>query len=212
MTSRRTTLVARSDSARRRASRAGLAVIAIATISVGGVPVSRLGAPQTPPAVERDASREPERSRTTAVVAAVDALYALTIPAFTDRRRFEAAARRLAAARTIDRVRSAFGEVDPDVVAAFADRRSVLRGAPLGYRIDTYDGARASVAIWSVAIAAAPNEPPQSQWRTLVVDLEWTPAGWRVTNGVGIDGPAPDTPQRELAAQAASFRSLRHVP
>jgi hypothetical protein len=88
----------------------------------------------------------------------------------------------------------------------------VLRGAPLGYRVDEYNGTRASIAIWSVAIAGTPGQPAQSQWRTLVVDLLWTADGWRVTHGAGVNGPTPSTPLAELAAEAAGFRSFRHVP
>ena len=89
---------------------------------------------------------------------------------------------------------------------------SVLRGAPLGYRIDDYRDGMASVAIWSVAIAGAAGQRPQAQWRTLVIDLAWTSRGWRVTNGGGIDGPSPSTSQPELAAQAAGFKAFSYAP
>jgi hypothetical protein len=154
----------------------------------------------------------PQPSQTSAVRSAVEALYALTVPAITDRRRFAAAVDRLAAPGATEHVRSVFGKTDPELIAAFRRRPHVLRGAPLGYRIDQYDGRRASIAIWNVAVASAPGQPAQSQWRTLVVDLAWTAQGWRVTHGAGVDGPAPTTRRAELAAAAAGFRSFHHVP
>lgn len=151
-------------------------------------------------------------TRESAVRAAVDALYALSVPSITDRRRFEEAVARLSAAGAEDHVRAEFGDTDPGLVAAFKHQPSVLRGAPLGYRIDRYQPGTASVAIWSVAIAGAKDRDVQSQWRTLVIDLAWTPDGWRVTHGTGIDGPSPATPQADLAAEAAGFRSFHYVP
>jgi hypothetical protein len=152
------------------------------------------------------------QSRESAVRAAVDALYALSVPSITDRRRFEEAVARLAASGAEDHVRAVFGDTDPGLVAAFRHKPSVLRGAPLGYRIDRYQPGTASVAIWSVAIAGAKDRDVQSQWRTLVVDLAWTPQGWRVTHGTGVDGPSPATPQAELAIEVAGFRSFHYVP
>jgi hypothetical protein len=153
-----------------------------------------------------------EPTRSSAVQAAVDALYALSVPAITDRRRFAASVQRLAAPGAAEHVKDVFGDTDPAVVAAFRRQPSVLRGAPLGYRIDRFENTSASIAIWSVAIAAASGERARSQWRTLVIDVVWTPNGWRVTSGAGVDGPAPSTAQRELATEAAGFRSFRHVP
>jgi hypothetical protein len=153
-----------------------------------------------------------EPTRSSAVQAAVDALYALSVPAITDRQRFAESVQRLAAPGAVEHVEEVFGATDPSVVAAFRHQPSVLRGAPLGYRIDRFENMSASIAIWSVAIAAASGERAQSQWRTLVIDLVWTPSGWRVTNGAGVDGPAPSTAQPELATQAAGFSSFRHVP
>ncbi len=182
-------------------------------IGVAGLTVAALGGnsatPSTPPATEV-ARAQPTRD--TAVAVAVRALYELTIPAFTDRRRFADAVAALAAPGMQASVNAAFGDIEPEVIEQFERRSSVLRGAPLGYRIDEFHDGRASVAIWNVAIASTPGQPAQSQWRTLVVDLVWTERGWRVTNGTGVDGPAPSTPQTELAAEAAGFRSFRHVP
>ena len=70
----------------------------------------------------------------------------------------------------------------------------VLRAAPIGYRIDSYDGTRSEVTVWMVALAGGPLLKPVAQWRLLTIELEWTPQGWRVSGGHGAGGPSPDSP------------------
>lgn len=189
---------------------AGIATVLITT-AVGLWALAGSDAPEPSTATARAVPAQ-RPSRETAVRTAVDALYALTVSALTDRAKFDAAVTRYAASSSAEHVADVFGAAAPDAVAAFSRRGAVLRGAPLGYRIDRYTRSTASVAIWSVAIAGATGKGAESQWRTLVVDLAWTEDGWRVTNGAGVQGPAPSTPLSELAAEAAGFRSFRHVP
>jgi hypothetical protein len=184
-------------------------LVAVALVIGGAIWSRDPGAPPLPPHIATE-PRAP--SRAGAVRAAVSALYALSGPAITDRRKFSTAVERLAAPGAADHIRAVFGDTDPEIVAAFRRKPSVLRGAPLGYRIDDYRDGMASVAIWSVAIAGAAGQRPQAQWRTLVIDLAWTSRGWRVTNGGGIDGPSPSTSQPELAAQAAGFKAFSYAP
>jgi hypothetical protein len=154
----------------------------------------------------------PTPTRSSAVRAAVAALYALSIPALTDRRRFDATVNELAEPRAVGRVRATFGAADPAMLAAFGERPSVLRSSPLGYRIDSYDGRSASVAIWTVAIAATRRYGIDVVWRTLSVDLAWTGDAWKVVGGAGSSGPAPTGPIARLAKAESRFRILRHVP
>jgi hypothetical protein len=142
----------------------------------------------------------------------VVALYALSVPAITSPDRFETEVLRLAAPGSEERVRRAFGATESAVRAAFSHEPRVLRGAPLGYRIDRFADGFASVAIWNVAIAASDGFGSESQWRTLTVDLDWTSHGWKVTGGKGASGPEPATALRELAREAATFRSFSHAP
>jgi hypothetical protein len=151
-------------------------------------------------------------TRAGAVRAAVVALYALSVPAITSPERFESEVLRLSAPGAEQRVQASFGATDSAVRAAFSREPRVLRGAPLGYRVDRYGNGSASVAIWSVAIAASDGFGSESQWRTLTVDLEWTARGWKVTGGKGASGPEPATPLRELARESGTFRSFVHVP
>lgn len=192
---------------------AGIATTAVAVIMIaaGAWALSGTGDPE-PSEAPHGAVPAMRPSRATAVRTAVDALYALTVPALTDRARFASAVTRYAAPGAAQHVAAVFGAADREAIAAFSGSDAVVRGAPLGYRIDRYSNTTASVAIWSVAIAGARGTPAESQWRTLVVDLAWTASGWRVTNGAGVQGPAPSTSLRELAAEAAGFRSFRYVP
>jgi hypothetical protein len=64
-----------------------------------------------------------------------------------DPSRFEAAVERVAAPGSEDRVRRLFGRGIEDVRAMFADRPRVSRATPVGYRLLSFDGTRASVAI-----------------------------------------------------------------
>ena len=110
------------------------------------------------------------------------------------------------------RLEATFGAVDQSVLTAFQRRPAILRGAPLGYRVERYSPTSASVAIWTVTLAASPGFEATAQWRTLVVDLSWTAHGWRVERGDGSSGPDPATPLRGLAIASDRFRSFRHVP
>jgi hypothetical protein len=150
--------------------------------------------------------------RAGAVRAAVAALYALSVPAITSPERFETEVVRLSAPGAEQEVHASFGATPSAVRAAFSREPRVLRGAPLGYRIERFANGSASVAIWSVAIAASDGFGSESQWRTLTVDLEWTARGWKVTGGKGATGPEPATPLRRLARESATFRSFVHVP
>lgn len=211
--SRRSVTLAQSQSVsggRRLGVSAAAAVVAL-TVGAGIWTLTDTTSPE-PSAAPIRAVPAMQPSRSTAVRTAVDALYALTVPALTDRTRFEAAVTRYAAPEATEHVAAVFGAGEREAIAAFSRRDAVVRGAPLGYRVDRYSNTTASVAIWSVAIAGAPGEAAVSQWRTLVVDLSWTPSGWRVTSGAGVSGPAPSTPLSELAAEAAGFRSFRYVP
>lgn len=214
-THRRSVVVAGSIAMPRRRQRLRLGLV-VASVLVGSLATAVVAfqpSPDVPTATVRPkAIAAPEASRATAVQTAVDALDALSGSAITNRRRFAAAVERLSAPGTEENVRAVFGEADPKLVAAFRRQPSVLRFAPLGYRIDSYDERLASVAIWSVAIAGAAGEKPTSQWRTLVIDLAKTSRGWKVMDGAGVDGPSPSTAQPELATSAAGFRSFRYAP
>jgi hypothetical protein len=180
------------------------AIVLVLVVAIGGA----LLAVRRP----EGAAAPAEPTRAGAVRAAVAALYALSVPAITSPERFDREVLRLAAPGAEQQVQTSFGATAPAVRTAFSREPRVLRGAPLGYRIERYTSGSASVAIWSVAIAASDGFGSESQWRTLTIDLQWTARGWKVTGGTGASGPEPATPLRELARESGTFRSFIHVP
>ena len=186
-----------------------LAAVVVAVAAIVAV-LSGSGTHSRPAAGPRAVAPQPTRHG--AVRAAVSALYRLSIPALLDRRRFDAELSQVAAPRAAGRVRASFGAAEPSMLAAFAERPRLLRGAPLGYRVESYSPRSANVAIWSVAVAATQRYGTQVQWRTLNVELAWTAAGWKVTGGSGRSGPVPSGSAERLATSASGFEPLRHVP
>ena len=118
----------------------------------------------------------------------------------------------IAAPGADDNVRAAFGAGATQVRALVKGRTGVLRAAPLGYRIDSFDPERATVSVWMIALAGGPLLEPVAQWRLLTIDLRWASDEWRVAGGHGGSGPSPRSPLTELAAQTATFAEVRHVP
>ena len=181
-------------------------MLASATLAATNL-ATRSPAPRSP-----SRSAPPAPTERGAVTTAVAALYELSVPAILDRPRFRRAVDRLAAPGFEAKVSAAFGATAAGLAVSFARGPRVLRAVPLGYRVVRFAPPIASVAIWSVAIAASRGFEADAQWRTVVVDLSWSGDAWKVTGGSGSAGPGLDTPLDELAREAASFRSLTHVP
>jgi hypothetical protein len=193
---------------RRRRRVAALAVLLIATVALAAISVASRS--HGPHAGRR--SGAPVPSERGAVKTAVAALYDLSIPAILDRARFRDSVARLAAPGFEDKVNAAFGTTGAGLAMSFQRGPRVLRAAPLGYRVVRYAPPDASVAIWSVAIAASRGFDPDAQWRTVVIELSWSGHAWKVTGGSGSAGPDLQTPLADLAREASGFRSLTHAP
>jgi hypothetical protein len=151
-------------------------------------------------------------TRAGAVTSASAILYSFDLPTVLDPSRFEAAVGRVAAPGSEDRVRRLFGRGIEDVRAMFADRPRVSRATPVGYRLLSYEGTRASVAIWNVAIGGSSLMTPVAQWRTITLDLRLTHRGWKATGGRSLPGPSPAATTSELASRAKAFNTFRHAP
>lgn len=81
----------------------------------------------------------------------------------------------------------------------------LLRTAPLGYRVEAYDGRAASLAIWKVVIAGGDAAGVVAVFDTTRLTLHWTATGWRVAAfGADVPGPTPDPP---LSSQTVSTES-----
>lgn len=95
----------------------------------------------------------------------------------------------------------------------------LLRTAPLGYRVEAYDGRAASLAIWKVVIAGGDAAGVLAVFDTTRLTLHWTARGWRVAAfGADVPGPTPDlslssqtvsTDSGVLASVINGFRELR---
>jgi hypothetical protein len=120
--------------------------------------------------------------------------------------------RSIAAPGAVERLRASFGSGAAQVRAMIRGANGVLRVVPLGYRVDAFGARTASVTIWLVALVGGYRIEPMAQWRLLTMDLVWTREGWRLADGRGARGPSPLSPLPLLAAEAASFREVRHVP
>lgn len=199
---------------------AGVAMLLAAVLLIGpATSTDTAEAPSSRPAVAPAQARsapaaapQSEPTANTAVAAAARYLYELTVPALSDPERFDRVAARLSAPGRSETVRAAFGATDASVSRALGGRWRVLRSAPVGYRIERFTRGSASIALWTVTLAGSAQLPPQAQWRTLTMDLVWTDRGWRVAGGSGIGGPSPATSIELLAAEAHTFKVLRHAP
>ena len=82
----------------------------------------------------------------------------------------------------------------------------ILRTSPLGYRVDRFTTAGATVAIWRVGIVGSgATAAPQQSWRTETVSLVWEDKTWKVA-GLGSEtGPTPPLPSSAATSEAAEL-------
>lgn len=66
----------------------------------------------------------------------------------------------------------------------------VLQMTPLGYRLESFSAARATVAIWQMTLLATPERAPIAAWSTSRAELIWAGGRWRVER-FGTDAPGP---------------------
>jgi hypothetical protein len=119
---------------------------------------------------------------------------------------------RVAAPGATNRLKQSFGAGAAEVRALLGTGQGVLRAAPLGYRLDSFSGTRAAVSVWMVALAGGERLEPVAQWRVLTLDLTWIRGRWLVAAGRGGPGPSPLSQLPVLAAEASTFKEVRHVP
>lgn len=63
---------------------------------------------------------------------------------------------------------------------------------PLATRVETHRAGSARVAVWVVSVLSAPDVAmPQSDWRTVTLELEWERGDWRVDGIQDSAGPTP---------------------
>ena len=76
----------------------------------------------------------------------------------------------------------------------------VLRSVPVGYRVERFSSADATIAIWYVGIVGSgATVQPQQSWRTQVVSLVWEAGAWKVSSFASSSGPTPPLSAVEAA-------------
>ena len=71
----------------------------------------------------------------------------------------------------------------------------VLRSVPVGYRVERFSSAEATIAVWYVGIVGSgATVQPQQSWRTQVVSLVWEAGAWKVSSFAS-------SPDRRLRSQ-----------
>ena len=209
--------------AQRRGSRAPwlifaiVAAIALVALVLAGLRIAptETGSPVARPAGTSPpgpqlAGKRPSPTRKAAIEAAVAALSSLAVPALTEPRRFERSVRRMAARGHEPSVRSAFGAGDKELREMLTG--SVVRAAPLGYRVEHFDRRAAAVSIWTVTLATGRHLRPRASWRRVTIDLIWQRGRWLVTGGAGGEAPSPSSSGRAVIAEAGTYSELRHGP
>jgi hypothetical protein len=69
---------------------------------------------------------------------------------------------------------------------------AVLTTALLGYRVDSFTGGGARVALWSVVVHGSDVGPSLAPaWSTSTLDLEWIGGDWKLASATTAPGPGP---------------------
>lgn len=100
---------------------------------------------------------------------------------------------------------------------AVANDRVVWRSVPAGWRVVSYDGTVATVAIWGTGVALVDGRlVAPITWRTTSVDVRWERGGWRLVDLGSEPGPEPPTidgrSDSEFAIEVADFSTFSFVP
>lgn len=73
----------------------------------------------------------------------------------------------------------------------------VSRTAPVGTKVNRFDGDAANVDVWCTGVfgmaGKGSTNPVTSDWFTMQFDMTWTQGDWKVTGFAQKDGPAPVT-------------------
>jgi hypothetical protein len=118
-----------------------------------------------------------------------------------------------------------------DAEAVFAARRksavgqalrpgahAVFLGLPIAYRVLSYDGSRAVIKSWGVAVVASDTGlEPRASWGTTTTTAVWQDGDWKVDDVRSQAGPAPVGTGTPSAAASfidalAGMKALRHAP
>jgi hypothetical protein len=159
--------------------------------------------PRADPIQSRVASAA--RPRQGAVTAAARAVTAFDGDVLLEPARLRAVVTRIASRGSHRQLTDAFAEASAQTRAKLgADTVPqpviVLRSVPVGYRIERYSSAAATIAVWYVGIVGSgATIPPQQSWRTQRVSLVWEAGAWKVSSFASSPGPTPPLSAVETA-------------
>jgi hypothetical protein len=171
----------------------------------------------------RPATASSAHTRAGAIATAARSITAFGGDVLLQPSRVRAIVERLASATSRTQLTEAFEEASAQTRAKLgADTAPrpviVLRAAPIGYRVEHYSAAQATIAIWYVGIVGSgATVQLQQSWRTETVDLVWENSSWRVSSFASTAGPtpilaAPDSePPGELFATIPRFTQFGHA-
>ena len=171
-----------------------------------------------------------QHSEEGAVAAAANYATVLSSTLILDRSRRRAAIEALAAPETLARQQRAFDQAVASLSkglgvtdGATQDGTVLLRAVPVGWRLQEYTGARATVAIWVTSVLGALGGSPggvpvREAWGTITVRLRWVDGDWKQLQTTTTDGPVPiadtatPTAASQLIPEAQEFKEFTYAP
>ena len=145
------------------------------------------------------------RTRPGAVTAAAHAVTAFDGDVLLEPARLRSVVTRIASRGSRLQLIAAFAEASAQTRAKLgADTAPrpviVLRSVPVGYRVERYSSAEATIAVWYVGIVGSgATVQPQQSWRTQLVSLVWEAGAWKVSSFASSPGPTPPLSTVETA-------------
>jgi len=77
---------------------------------------------------------------------------------------------------------------------------------PLAWKVQRFSSQQATVEVWTMRLlSAADIAVPQTEWVTIVMDLEWQAGTWRLASFQDVAGPTPMTGPRDEPWQPEPF-------
>ena len=193
------------------------ALAALTLLAIGVAIGSRFAPARQPPVATRAASPDvprtdpirptvaPAQTRPGAVAAAARAVTAFDGDVLLEPARLRTVVSRIASRASRIQLIAAFAEAGAQTRAKLgADTVPrpviVLRSIPVGYRVERYSSAEATIAVWYVGIVGSgATVQPQQSWRTQVVSLVWEAGAWKVRSFASSAGPTPPLSTVETA-------------
>src|SRR5438093_6379578 len=113
----------------------------------------------------------------------------------------------------------AFQLLAKGIGAAGTAQNSVVKAAPLAYRVGGYNSESARVEIWAVAVVGNGGSlPPAATWGTTRISLRWVKGDWKLADLLDqSEGPTPQltgspTSADHLVTPIRALNVFEHVP